>query len=256
MSVHNLLSRTHLCSFLLMWSHEFAGGVRGREVTGELSVVASWNLRVPNEITCSPFQVCMFTSFSHGLKEFAGGDHRSTMPWAARKPSSVCSFALIWGLAIGPLPSEGLLRYRSKQLLALIFVMLTFQANCQSEGLQSALLSTVLLLVCRARRPADFLHSGDLSALGMRYLPWIVGSWSLLRCRSSSRVCRGAASRGCLECSTSPLQMWFSVLNLGAPTWQPHVCREEARQGHRHRRARLPAERAGKLLWRSLRGSV
>ena len=52
---------------------------------------------------------------------------------------------------------------------------------------------------------------GRLIPLGMRYLPWIVGSRSLLQGRSSSRVCRGAASRGCLECSTSPLQMWFSV---------------------------------------------
>ena len=63
------------------------------------------------------------------------------------------------------------LGYRSKQLLALIFVMLTFEGNCQSEVLQGALLSTVLLLVCKVCRPADFLHSGDLSALGMRYLP-------------------------------------------------------------------------------------
>ena len=68
------------------------------------------------------------------------------------------------------------------------------------------------LLVCKACRPADFLHSGDLSALCMRFLSWIVRSRSLLQCRSSSRVCMGASTRGCLECSTSPLHVW---LNLG-----------------------------------------
>ena len=65
-------------------------------------------------------------------------------------------------------------------------------------------------MVCKARRPADFLHSGELSALGMRFLSWIVRSRSLMQCRSSSRVCMGAATRGCLECSTSPLYVWLN----------------------------------------------
>ena len=83
---------------------------------------------------------------------------------------------------------------------------------------------------CKARRPAYFMHSGDLSALGTRYLPWIVSSRSLLQCRSSIRMCRGAATRGCLECSTSHVLLMASPrgreseLYLKAPTLQFHAC--------------------------------
>ena len=84
------------------------------------------------------------------------------------------------------------------------FRYVDFRCKWPVGRIAKCFLQYCVVLVCKARRPVDFLHSGDLHALDMRYLPWCVRSRSLLQCRrSSSRVCRGAASRGCLECSTS-----------------------------------------------------
>ena len=121
------------------------------------------------------------------------------------------------------------------------------------------------LLVCKARRPADFLHSGDLSALDMRYLPWIVGSRSLLQCRSSSwgvQGCGYARLSGMQYLATPCVARGHhlgreSVLYLRASN--SSVFMAMLRRGCtmvRHLRARLTAERADKLRWRSLRGSV
>ena len=163
---------------------------------------------------------------------------------------SRCSFALSWGLVHSRRRTFGL----SFQAVAgANFRYVDFRSKWPVGRIAKCSPQHCVVLVCKARRPADFMHSGDFHALGMKYLPWCVRSRSLLQCRSSIWVCRSAASRGCLECSTSRKVRAESGSSNSAVSC---VSGRGVHHGHRHRRARLPAERAGKLLWRSLRGAV